>query len=259
MKVVIFAGGFGTRLGEYTDKIPKPMLDIEGRPLLLHLMDIFSYQGFNEFIISTGYKSHVVKQYFSEEMDRQAVYSFNFVNGQRTYTHKSNRNEWKVTVADTGLNSMTGGRLLGVKEFVKDEPFFCTYGDGLANVDLRNLMKAHSEGQYVATLTAVHPKPRFGLIQLSECGKKVCAFNEKGILRKDWVNGGFFVFEPEIFNYIEDCNTVLEKFPLETLACKNMLGAYLHEGYWECCDTKRDLDVLRRDAQMNNVPWLLSP
>lgn len=256
MKVVIFAGGFGTRLGEYTDQIPKPMVDICGRPMLTHLMDIFSSQGFNEFIISTGYKSNVIKQFFKDEIDRKATHRFDFNGGVINSTYDASTTKWDVTIMDTGLHSMTAGRLLGVKELVKNERFLCTYGDGLANVNLRKLLDTHNLGQSVATLTAVHPKPRFGLLDLCETGSRVSAFNEKKITRKDWVNGGFFVFEPEIFDYIPSFETVLERSPLETLADDGLLGAYRHTGYWECCDTKRDLDQLRIDGMQYLPPWL---
>ena len=221
MKVVILAGGLGTRLSEYTKNIPKPMVKIKNIPMILHIMKHYSKFGFKEFYIAAGYKQEVIKNYF-----------------------KKKRYGWKIKIVDTGQKTMTGGRIKRLKKFLNNETFLLTYGDGLSNVNLKKLVKFHKKNKGVATLTAVRPPARFGAIKIN--GKKVIYFKEKSKLDEGWINGGFFVFEPEIFKYIKNDKTFLEKEPLSTLGRKKKLNAFKHKGFWQCMDTIRDKEILEK-------------
>tara|TARA_B100000959_G_C14970979_1_gene619685 strand:- start:870 stop:1550 length:681 start_codon:yes stop_codon:yes gene_type:complete len=226
MKVVILAGGLGTRMSELTKTIPKPMIKINNKPILVHIMEHFSKAGFNEFYIALGYKGKIIKNFF-----------------------KKKKFEWKVNLIETGKNSMTGGRLKKLKKYLKNDKFFMTYGDGISNVNLKKLLQFHKKNKKIATLTAVRPPARFGSIKIK--GKLVKVFKEKSKLDEGWINGGFFVFEPKIFKYIKNNMTYLEKEPLEKISKKKELIAYKHKGFWQCIDTKRDKDLIEKILKIN--------
>ena len=226
MKVVILAGGFGTRLSEYTKSIPKPMVKINGKPILLHIMNHYLKYGFNNFYIALGYKGNFIKEYFKKK-------NFNF----------------KVNLIDTGLKTMTGGRLKRLKKQLGNDTFLLTYGDGISNVNLDKLIKFHKKNKKLVTLTAVRPPARFGAIKI--LGKKVKTFKEKSKLDEGWINGGFFVIEPKFLNFIKDDATFLEREPLERASKNNQLLAFKHNGFWQCMDTKRDKDFLEQKLKKN--------
>ncbi len=226
MKVVILAGGFGTRLSEYTKSIPKPMVKINGKPILLHIMNHYFKYGFNNFYIALGYKGNFIKEYFKKK-------KFNF----------------KVNLINTGLKTMTGGRLKRLKKQLGNDTFLLTYGDGISNVNLDKLIKFHKKNKKLVTLTAVRPPARFGAIKI--LGKKVKTFKEKSKLDEGWINGGFFVVEPKFLNFIKDDATFLEREPLERASKNNQLLAFKHNGFWQCMDTKRDKDFLEQKLKKN--------
>jgi glucose-1-phosphate cytidylyltransferase len=221
MKVVILAGGLGTRMSEITKTIPKPMVKINNKPILIHIMNHFSKAGFNEFYVALGYKGYVIKNFF-----------------------KKNKFKWKINLIETGKNTMTGGRLKRMQKHLKTDCFFMTYGDGISNVNLKKLLKFHKKNKKIATLTAVRPPARFGSIKIK--GNLVKVFKEKSKLDEGWINGGFFVFEPNIFKYIKNDKTYLERDPLENISKKRELLAYKHKGFWQCMDTKRDKDLIEK-------------
>ena len=256
MKVVILAGGFGTRISEETINIPKPMVEIGEYPILWHIMKIYSYWGFDEFIILTGYKSHMIKEYFINYYTRYSDITVDMKNNAiELHNHRSE--QWKVTMLYTGQNSMTGGRLLTAKEFIGKDRFMLTYGDGVSNINVTDLIKSHeSAGKYV-TLTAVRPSGRFGALDIKEDGT-ITSFKEKPEGDGAWINGGFFVMEPNIFDYLtEGNNTILERKPLETLANENQLNAYRHTGFWHAMDTLKDKNDLATLWQDGKAPWAL--
>ena len=221
MKVVILAGGTGTRLSEYTHSIPKPMVKINNKPIIHHIMDHYSKYGFKDFYIALGYKGNIIKNYFKKKF-----------------------NNWNINLIDTGKSTMTGGRLKRLKKYLGDETFFMTYGDGISNIDLDKLLRFHKKNQSLVTLSAVRPPARFGAIKIK--GNKVKLFKEKSKLDEGWINGGFFVVEPKFLNFIKGDVTFLEKEPLEKVAKKKQLLAYKHHGFWQCMDTKRDKDYLEK-------------
>ncbi len=257
MKVVILAGGFGTRLAEYTDLIPKPMIEIGGHPVLMHLMDYYSSFGHNEFYVALGYKAHYVKQYFIDYLKTDNDLRIRFEDGEITnLSYKINRN-WDVNLIDTGEDTMTGGRIKRLADYIGDEPFMLTYGDGLSDVDLDGLLALHKEKGAMVTVTAVRPIARFGEMVIDDL-KKVVEFKEKPQSSQGWINGGFFVCEPKFLNYIEEDTTILEQGPLEAVVNMGCLAAYKHTGFWQCMDTKRDLDYLRDLWTQNTAPWVRS-
>ena len=221
MKVVLLAGGFGTRLSEYTKTIPKPMICISNKPMLLHIMKLYAKYGFKDFYIALGYKGEIIKKFFSKKFF-----------------------DWNINLIETGRNTMTGGRLKRLKKYIGNETFMMTYGDGLSNINLKKLLKFHKKNKKLVTLTAVRPPARFGVIKLK--GKHVSYFKEKSKLDEGWINGGFFVMEPEFLKYIKNDNTYLEREPLETATKKRQLTAFKHNGFWQCVDTKRDIDKLNK-------------
>lgn len=254
MKVVILAGGYGTRLGEYTDVIPKPMVEIGGKPILWHLMQTFCRYGFTDFSIALGYKAEVIKDYFERYHKLNSDLEVDLASGAVKMINEQPLT-WKVGLYDTGLASMTGGRIKALQDKIGDEPFIVTYGDGLANVDLESLVNFHKKHGRIATVTAVHPIARFGELHIS--GIEVEKFSEKPQTDSSWINGGFFVFNPEIFDYIADSSSVLEKEPLESLAAAGQLCAYRHEGFWQCMDTKRDRTYLEQLYAKSEIPpWM---
>jgi len=256
MKVVILAGGFGTRLSEETSLIPKPMVEIGGRPILWHIMKIYSYWGFYEFVILTGYKSHVIKDYFINYYTRYSDITVDMKNNA-VELHKHRTEPWKVTMLYTGQNSMTGGRLFAAKDFIGKERFMLTYGDGVSDIDIPSLIKSHEQAGKYATLTTVRPSGRFGALDITADGK-ITSFKEKPEGDNAWINGGFFVMEPNVFDYLtEGKNTILERKPLETLAAGSQLNAYKHDGFWQAMDTLKDKNELTALWEKDNAPWAL--
>jgi glucose-1-phosphate cytidylyltransferase len=252
MKVIILAGGFGTRLSEYTETIPKPMVDIGGKPILWHIMKTFAKYGHKDFYLALGYKAELIKEYFLHYSSLNSDFTVDLSNGD-ICSHQRNRIDWKVTLVDTGLSSMTGGRVKRMKSFIGNEPFLLTYGDGVANIDIEALIKFHKEHGKMVTVTAVHPGARFGELDIK--GKRVDSFKEKPQVTQGWINGGYFVIEPEFLDLIMDDATVLEREPLEKAAQLGELMAYTHDGFWQCMDTKRDRDSLEKMWQSGNPQW----
>lgn len=252
MKVVILAGGFGTRISEETHLKPKPMIEIGGMPLLWHIMKLYSTFDINEFIICCGYKGYMIKEYFSNYSLHMSDITIDLKKNDFE-VHQKFTEPWKITLVDTGLNTQTGGRLKRIKDYLADETFCFTYGDGLCNLDIRKSIDYHKKSNNFGTVTAVQPPGRFGVLEIDE--KNVLSFQEKPKGDYSWINGGFFVFEPKIFDYIEDDATILERTPLEKLAKDGKLGAYRHTGFWQALDTLRDRTQL--DSLWNNgiAPW----
>ena len=256
MKIVILAGGLGTRLSEETNLAPKPMVEIGGRPILWHVMKIYSYWGFNDFIILTGYKSHVIKDYFINYYTRYSDLTVDMVNNTLEF-HNIRTEPWKVTVLYTGADTMTGGRLLRAKNFIGNEPFMLTYGDGVGNINIPELITRHNKTKKLVTLTSVQPDGRFGALTISDSGT-VESFQEKPDGDGAWINGGFFVVEPCIFDYLtEGDSTILERKPLESLAKIGQLSAYKHTGFWRAMDTLKDKNELGSLWMSGKAPWAL--
>lgn len=254
MKVVILAGGMGTRLSEETDLKPKPMAEIGTKPMLWHIMKIYSHYGFNDFVLCLGYKGYMIKEYFFNYFLHQADVTIDMCNNKMQVHHKK-AEPWKVTLVDTGLNTMTGGRIKRVQEYVGKNPFMLTYGDGVADVDLKKLAAFHKKSGALATMTAIQNLGRFGAIDMKDNGM-VRAFEEKPQGDGAWINGGFFVLQPEVFDYIKDGDsTIWERKPLETLAGEGKLKAYQHNGFWKCMDTLRDKIELENLWQSGKAPW----
>lgn len=240
MKVVILAGGMGTRISEESDYKPKPMIEIGGKPMLWHIMKIYSHFGFNEFIICLGYKGYVIKEYFHNYFMHQSDVSIDLKNNQ-VCVHKTASEPWLVTLIDTGLPTMTGGRIKRIQPYVGKETFMLTYGDGVSNVDVPKLLTFHKQQGKLATLTAIQPAGKFGALGIKDNDVQITAFQEKPKGDGGWINGGFFVLEPQVFDYIADMDkTIWERDPLEKLATTNQLVAYKHIGFWKCMDTLRD-------------------
>lgn len=252
MKVVILAGGLGTRLSEETTVKPKPMVEIGGKPILWHIMNIYWAHGFNEYIIALGYKGEIIKEYFLNYYNFQSDLTISLKTGGVAASKNCYR-DWIVHLIDTGLNSMTGGRLYRLKDKLKDEPFMFTYGDGISNVDIKKLLEFHKSHGRIVTVTAVRPSARFGGILFE--GDRVIEFKEKPQTGEGWINGGFFVFEPRVFDYLHGDGDVLEGYPLETLAKEGQLMTYRHEGFWQCMDTLRDKHLLENLWTSNKAPW----
>jgi glucose-1-phosphate cytidylyltransferase len=253
MKVVLLAGGFGTRLAEETRARPKPMIEIGGMPLLLHIMKIYSQAGFNEFVVCLGYMGYFIKEYFSNYSLHRANVVYDFANGTSTY-FDSVAEPWRVALIDTGLDTMTGGRLKRVSTFIGNETFMMTYGDGVADIDVEDLLRFHRAHGRAATITAVQPPGRFGALELG-AGDEVTAFREKPLDDGGWINGGFFVLEPSVFDLIEDDETVWERTPLERLASMGELMAYRHRGFWQPVDTLREKRLLEELWASGQAPW----
>ena len=230
MKVILLAGGFGTRLSEYTKTIPKPMINIAGKPMLLHIMKLYAKYGFKDFYIALGYKGEIIKKFFNKKFF-----------------------DWNINFVETGKNTMTGGRLKRLKKYIGKETFMMTYGDGLSNINLKKLLKFHKKNKKLVTLTAVRPPARFGALKLK--GQYVNYFKEKSRLDEGWINGGFFVMEPEFLKLIKNDNTYLEREPLEKVTKKRQLAAFRHEGFWQCMDTKRDKDKLNKILNSKKIKF----
>lgn len=254
LKVVILAGGFGTRISEESIYKPKPLIDIGGMPIIWHIMKYYSHFGYNDFVICAGYKQNCLKEYFSNYFLNHSDITFDMKNNDMV-VHKSNSEPWTVTVADTGLYTMTGGRVKRIKEYIGNEPFMLTYGDGVSDVDINELIKFHKKSGKKATLTAVMPGGRFGALNIDSSGT-IGSFREK---RKDdggWINGGFMVLEPEIFDYIAGDEIMLENEPFAKLVEENQLSAYRHYGFWQCMDSVKDRMTLEELISEGKAPWI---
>lgn len=255
MKTVILAGGLGTRLAEDTALRPKPMVEIGDRPMLWHIMSLYGAHGFKEFVIACGYKGEVIKQYFSDFRHHNADWSIDLQTGRRTITNQC-PTDWIVHLVDTGAETLTGGRLLYLRDLLKDETFMVTYGDGLSDVDVTALIEFHRSHGKLATVTAVHPPARFGEIEID--GNQVTRFSEKPQTQVGWINGGFFVFEPGILDLIDGFDASLERGVLEQLACDGNLMAFRHDGFWQPMDTLREKLLLQELWQSGKPPWMKS-
>ena len=252
MKVVILSGGFGTRISEYTTVIPKPMIPINGKPIIEHIMEIYSKYGFKDFYLALGYKANVIKEYFYNYEILNSNFKVDFKNRSVT-PYKKQEKDWTVNLIDTGENTMTGGRLKRLKDYIKDDTFLLTYGDAVTNLDINEVIKFHYSHGKMITVTGVRPPARFGELTINE-NNEVLEFKEKPNINEGWINGGFFVIEPRFLDYINGDNCILEKEPLERAAKSKELVAYLHDGFWHCIDTKRDKDNLEEIIK-NNKTW----
>ena len=253
MKVILLAGGFGTRISEYTSSIPKPMISIGGKPILWHIMNTYAKYDFKTFYIALGYKAEIVKKYFLNYKELNSDFLINLNSGDINY-FSNNSVDWEVSLIETGLKTMTGGRLKRISKYIDNEPFLLTYGDGLSNINIQELVKFHKSHGKMVTVTAVRPTARFGELKLD--GNIVSNFSEKPQMGDGWINGGYFVIQPEFLNYIENDDTILERNPLEQVAQLGQLVAYRHDGFWQCMDTKRDHDMLEEIWKNGDAPWL---
>ena len=253
MKVVILAGGLGTRISEETVYKPKPMVLIGDKPILWHIMKIYASHGFTEFIICCGYKGHVIKEYFTNYLLQESDFTINTKSNQITI-HSSQNEDWNITLVNTGELTMTGGRVKRIQEYVNNERFFLTYGDGVGDVDIKALLLHHQQSGKKATLTATKPFGRFGVIDITENGQ-ISSFKEKNKEDVSWINGGFFVLEPSVFDYIDGDATVFEKEPLEKLTAEGELSAFKHDGFWRAMDSLNDKNVLEEHWNTGNAPW----
>lgn len=254
MKVVILAGGFGTRISEESHLKPKPMIEIGGKPILWHIMKEYSHYGFNEFIICCGYKQHVIKEYFADYYLHNSDITFDFSSENKMTVHNNVAEPWKVTLIDTGLNTMTGGRIKRIKPYVGDETFMLTYGDAVSDVNIKELFEFHKKSGKLATLTAIQIDQRFGILDVDK-DNTVEAFREKADIDGARINAGYMVLEPKVFDYLKDDTTVFEKEPLVQLVSERQLKAFNHDGFWQCMDTKREMDKLEELWASGKAPW----
>jgi glucose-1-phosphate cytidylyltransferase len=253
MKVLILAGGLGTRLSEETDVRPKPMAEIGGKPILWHIMKLYSHYGFNDFVVLLGYKGYQIKEYFFNYYLHQSNVTIDLLTNKME-VHKSTSEPWKITLLDTGFSTMTGGRIKRAKEFINGEPFLLTYGDGVSDIDISKTVQFHQKHKKLITMTSVQPEGRFGALSLGE-EDKVNAFMEKPKGDGTWINGGFFVCQPEVLDYIQGDDSIFEREPLERLAADGQLYSYRHHGFWKCMDTLRDKNQLNEMWATNNPKW----
>ena len=254
MKVVLLAGGFGTRFSEESEFKPKPMIEIGGMPILWHIMKEYSYYGFHEFIICAGYKQHVIKEWFADYFLHTSDITFDFTEGNKMIVHNQHAEPWKVTVVDTGLNTMTGGRIGRVKSYIGDEPFMMTYGDGVCDVDMNKLLAFHKEHGKTATLTAVRMEQQKGILNIGG-DNAVHSFREKSAMDGAPINAGYMVLNPSVFDYIHDDHCVFERDVLPAIAQQGELMSYIHKGFWQCMDTKREKDILEQMWTQGKAPW----
>ncbi len=252
MKVLILAGGFGTRLSGYTEQTPKPMVTIGGKPIIWHIMQIYAHYGFKDFYLALGYKAEVFKEYFLNYRTLNSDFSIDLSNGKVSKLTEPEV-DWNVTLIDTGLDTLTGGRVKRMKKYIGNETFLLTYGDGVSNIDINALIKFHKSHGKLVTVSAVHPGARFGELEIKN--SKVKTFKEKPQTEKGWINGGFFVMEPKFLDYIEGDTSILEREPLEKVANNGELMAYNHDAFWQCMDTKRDKDRLEELWSSGKAPW----
>lgn len=254
MKVVILAGGYGTRISEESHLRPKPMIEIGDMPILWHIMKCFSHFGFNDFIICCGYKGNMIKDYFSDYYLHGSDVTFDFSNDNCVTIHNNIAEPWKVTLVDTGLSTMTGGRVKRASKYLDNQTFLLTYGDGVSDVNITNLIEYHKSRGKMATITAIQPGGRFGTLDIDN-NNNINSFKEKSVEDGGWINGGFMVLEPNILDLIENDETILERYPLETLASRGELNAYKYHGFWQCMDTLRDKIHLEELWQSGEAPW----
>jgi glucose-1-phosphate cytidylyltransferase len=253
MKVVILAGGFGTRLSEYTKLIPKPMVEVGGKPILWHIMNHYARYGYKEFVIALGYKGEVIKNYFLQYYTLNNNFTIDLANNHIQYIDEK-PTDWKVSLVDTGATSMTGGRILRLKDIIGKEDFMVTYGDAVSNVNIEQLVAKFKASGKLAMVTAVHPTARFGELSIED-DDTVRTFKEKPQVNQGWINGGFFVLNHRVFDYIKDDSTTFEREPLEQLAQEGQLKTFRHEGFWQCMDTVRDRDYLNKLWEAGDAPW----
>lgn len=253
MKVVLLAGGFGTRISEESQFRPKPMIEIGGRPILWHIMKEYSHYGFNDFIICAGYKQDYIKEYFAHYYMYNSDISFDFAHDNSMEIFNNNAEPWKVTIINTGLNTLTGGRVKRIAPYVNNETFMLTYGDGVCDVNIKEVLKFHQEQGKICTITAVKPEGRFGILDIKE--NLIKSFREKDKQDVGYINGGYMVCEPAIFDYIENDATTLEQQPFERLAAEGQLVPFKHNGFWQCMDTMRDKEKLENLLAANKAPW----
>jgi glucose-1-phosphate cytidylyltransferase len=253
MKTIILAGGLGTRISEESHLKPKPMIEIADKPILWHIMKSYSVYGFNDFVVCCGYKAYLIKEYFADYYLHNSDVTFDFRNGNLMETHSNTSEPWRVTLVDTGLNTMTGGRIKRVQPYMNNETFMLTYGDGVSDVDINELLSFHKSHGKIATITTVQPESRFGVLDIES--NRIEAFREKDQGDMGWINAGFMVFEPQIFDYLENDKTVLERTPLERLASEGQLMAYKHTGFWQCMDTQRDKQKLEELWESGKPAW----
>ena len=254
MKVVILAGGLGTRISEESHLKPKPMIEIGERPILWHIMKIYAHFGFNDFVICLGYKGYCIKEYFAHYFLHEADITFDFKNQNERMIHQNSAEPWTVTLVNTGLETMTGGRVKRIQRYVNGETFLLTYGDGVGNVNISDLVKYHKAHGKLATMTSTQPGGRFGALNLDD-QNRIINFQEKPKADGSWINAGFFVLEPQVFDYIDDDRTVLEREPLENLARDGQLIAYKHDGFWQPMDSLRDKNDLESLWKAGSAPW----
>ncbi|WP_281184625.1 glucose-1-phosphate cytidylyltransferase [Trichlorobacter lovleyi] len=254
MKVVILAGGFGTRISEESHLKPKPMIEIGERPILWHIMKTYSHYGFNDFIICLGYKGYCIKEYFAHYFLHESDVTFDFTNENQRIIHNHSAEPWRVTLVNTGIETMTGGRVKRISRYIGDEPFMLTYGDGVADISIDNLVEYHKKHGKLATVSSIQPAGRFGALDL-DADNLIHGFKEKPKGDGAWINGGFFVMQPEVFRYIDGDTTVLEREPLERLASDGQLVAYKHTGFWQPMDSMRDKNQLEELWKTGSAPW----
>jgi glucose-1-phosphate cytidylyltransferase len=254
MKVVILAGGIGTRLSEETELKPKPMVEVGEKPILWHIMKIYSYYGFTDFIICLGYKGYAIKEYFNNYFLHESNVTFDFRNKNQIVFHEHTAEPWQITLVNTGPETMTGGRVKRIRPYINNEPFMLTYGDGVANINIKDLVSYHQSHKKLATITTVQTVGRFGVLEITK-SNLVEGFYEKPKEEGAWINAGFFVLQPEIFDYIEGDQTIFEKAPLENLAKNKQLVPFKHSGFWHCMDTTRDKIQLEKLWQSGKAPW----
>ena len=254
MKVVILAGGYGTRISEESHLKPKPMVEIGDKPILWHIMKEYSHYGFHEFVICCGYKQHVIKEWFADYYLYNSDVTFDFANDNQMTVHQNVAEPWKVTLVDTGTDTMTGGRVKRIHKYVGDESFMLTYGDAVCDIDISKLLEFHKSHGKTATITAASVGQRFGVLNIDD-DNAITAFREKDDMDGSFINAGYMVMEPDVFKYLKDDSTVFEKEPLEALAREGQLRAYKYNGFWQCMDTKREKDKLDEMWNSGNAPW----
>ena len=256
MKVVILAGGYGTRISEESTLRPKPMIEIGGYPILWHIMKIYSHYGFNDFVICLGYKGNLIKEFFSNYFLYMSDVTFDFRQNNQVEVHQNVAEPWRVTLVDTGLETQTGGRLARIQPYIGNETFMITYGDGVTDLSIDNLVKYHKNSGNKLTVTAIQPGGRFGVMDIAENSGKVLGFAEKAKEDGGWINAGFMVAEPDVFNYLDtDASCIFERTPMERLSADGLMGAYKYTGYWQCMDTQRDKIWLEERWKKNDAPW----